>query len=276
MIKRGKRAQITLFIIIAIVLVAGVVVFTVIKPFNLKTSVSKEEGMKIVSSQMQPIRNLVEKCVKEVSTGYFKATGLHAGYYYYQTLRSFDFAGPKTIIAYKDSNNWTNILPSLGQIANQFQTFLQNEGYDKIDNCTQKFKQYKKVLDDVKYNDKNITANIRPDDILVNINWPITLSRGEASSTLQDQQVLLLIPLGRAINFANNIIDTEMTIGPFRGIIFDNYLQSHTQEMKTMKLDDVISYPTSDDAVIVLKSIPYRLNEEEFKFYFALSRVTPA
>ncbi len=273
MIKRGKKGQVTLFIIIAIAVVAVVALTIVFWPRITGIFMSQQEAEAFLATQSESVRDAVYDCTESVSKEIFETIGLQAGYYNWDHLYAIEYAGPKIVVMYKDENAVRmNKLPSIEMIAQEYQRALQDYGYDQIDSCLNNFAGFKRKMN-VEPGQKTITAQISDDDILIDIDWPITISksgiRGDASQTLNQRDVLLLIPLGKVWRVANDIVNSEVEQEDFVNQI-EEYIQSHDFLLKYISIG--MHYPTSEQSIYLLKTIPHRLGEEEFLFYFAVDR----
>ena len=71
--KRGKKAQITIFIILAVLIVAGVVLF-----FIFKNGIEKKGDN---SPEIAPIKNFAEECLENVLENGIEFNSLQGGYY---------------------------------------------------------------------------------------------------------------------------------------------------------------------------------------------------
>ena len=276
-LKRGK-GQVTIFVVVAILIVAAVVVFAVIKPGFVKPIVSKEEAEKIVSTQLQPIKELQEKCIKQTSMVFFDRIGAQAGYYDYSTFQTVNFAGDKVIVAYKTNGQWNNELAGIDKVRDEFDAFMKTEGYGLVDACTKNFADAKKVLDDVVYdkNTRKISAEVHNEDVTIVPDWPLTVKRGDAISVIEPSNSTILIPLGRILWVASDVIKIETVDGKdFSGGTYDNYFSVYQNPKsppygRAFKIDVQRPNYENNQKIYYVHSTPYRLNEKEFYFYFVI------
>ena len=266
----NKRGQIALFVIVGILIVGAVALFVMFQSGAVKAPVSAEEAEKIVAAQTQPLKDLQDKCVKEVSLKGFNKIGMQAGYYDYSPLQTMDFAGKKVIVVFKDGGIFTNKLPSIKSIEGEFDKYMQAEGYAGLDNCTKEFKSFKKTLDAVEQDKTNrsIKAEIRDDDILIKVEWPLTLRRAEASTLISADDVTLLIP-GIIFKTAADIANMEVKGVEFSGGNYDSYMFVNSEKTKHLGID--IRNPGTGTSVL-LSTVPYRKDEIPYYFYFAVTR----
>ena len=267
----NKRGQITLFVVIGLLLVGAIVLFLVMRGGLLKTPVSAEEAQKIISAQTAPILDLQERCTREVSMIGFNKLGMQAGYYNYAPLQTIDFAGNKVIVIFKEGDKMVSKLPSIESIEAEFTAYMNGEGYDALDNCTDNFKGFKKILDDVQEDKakRKITADIGDDDVIINVEWPMTLKRGDASTLVSAKNVSLLIP-GIIFKVANDISNMEIAGTEFSGADYDKYMYDNTEKVKNIGVD--IRTPDVLTRIMLMSSVPYRKGEVPYYFYFGIKK----
>lgn len=272
LMKMNKRGQVTLYIIIAIVIVAAALFFILFLPRLRELGMSEAQARQFLEGKAKSIQDFARKCVKDVSMKAFNEMGMHAGYYYYSYFPQIDFAGNKTVVVYRTGGTFINRMPSNSQIESEFSTYLEREGYNAIDNCTKGFSAFKRDLSLQENKDKRlIKAKIRSDDILITIKWPITISKAKASMILQPQDVVLLIPLNDVLTVANDIANSEAQGIPFEAMKIDQYIIERTSLLKYVKFD-MQAYPSNNQNIIFIESVPSRVGEEIYRFYFAINR----
>lgn len=270
--RQAKKGQVTLFIIIAIVVVALGITTWLLWPRISGIFMTETEAQTYLATQGAQLRDAVSYCVSTVSEDIIKEQGLHAGYYSYSNLYALDFAGPKLVVMYKDANKVrVNKFPSLSEVTNEYSRALDLEGYARIDSCLNDFADFKRKMT-VEPGDRVITSEIYEESVVIKTDWPITIRKGRASSTLSQKDTELLIPLGRVWTVANDILNSEAQQKPFQDLVLVQYVTSNYQLLKYIDLDGPHHYPEADTVVWMLKTKPYRTGETEYLFYFALDR----
>jgi hypothetical protein len=270
MFKRGKKGQVALFIIIAVVVVALGVMAYLLWPQISGIFMSQAQSQAYLSSQAGPLQDAVYYCVSSVSEDIIREQGKHAGYYSYSHLYALDYAGPKLVVMYKDANMARlNELPSLPMIQSEFGKALETEGYAKIDSCLNNFASFKKKMA-VEPGERTINAEIQDENVMVKVDWPITISKGKSTSTLPQKDVELSIPLGKVWTVANDIVNSETRQENFI-LNYESYIRSHDSLMKDVRIN-IQNYPTSDQTVYMITAVP-KANQKEFAFNFAVDRL---
>lgn len=266
----NKRGQITLFVIAGILIVVAVGIFVMFRTGTVKAPVSAEQAEKIVAAQVQPILDVQEKCARETALVFFNTIGYQAGYYDYSLFKTVDFAGDKVIVIYKKNNNYVNKLPGIEDVQDEFDRFMNSEGYTMLDNCTKGFSQFKRTLDEVSEDKslRKLSADINDDNILMVVEWPLTIKRAEASTLVGGENFTLLIPLGSILTAANDVASIEMSGQSFAGEAADNYFSDNDARLKRIQIES--PFDSENQKIFSVKSTKYRTGEEDYLFYFAI------
>jgi len=270
--KREKKGQVTLYVVIAILIVSAVVLLLILKPGILKPGMSEEEARKFLSSQIEPLRDFTAECVEKTTLNYFERIGVHAGYYKYNGLNVIDFAGDKVVVAYKDpGGKFVNALPSLSLICNKgFNVYMEKEGYAMLDACTDHFVSFKKVMD-IEEGAREITAECREDDVVINVEWSITASKAGVSLDVKPKDVNLLIPLSKVLSVANDVVNEEVRGNHFEFDTLSGYIIKNGEKLSRINMN-MQHYPGDEQMIYYLTTEPYRKGEKEYNFYFAVNR----
>lgn len=269
---RGKRGLVTLFVVLAIVIVSVIVLLLVIKPEILKPRMSEEEAKRFLAPKIEELRDFTAKCVEESASNYFGRIGVHAGYYKYDSLNTIDFAGDKVVVAYKSNGDFVNALPSLSLVCNRgFDIYMEKEGYAMLDNCTDDFKSFRKIMG-IDIGAREITAECRQEDIVIDVDWSIIVSKADVSLDVKPKDVKLLIPLSKVLSVANDVVNEEVQGNHFEFDTLTNYIVGKGEKLSRISLN-MQHYPRDEQMIYYLTTEPYRKGEEEYNFYFAIDRV---
>lgn len=273
---KNKKGQITLFIIIAIVIIAVVILFAVFWPRISSLFMSQQDSQQYLASQATKIQEAITECVEKESLDAFKLMGLQAGYYDTTGLDYLYYVDNHFyIVSFKNSaGQKVNRLPSLAQVQEQYQKFLELEGNAAIDKCLNNLNSFRKNVD-IETGNRKIIASIQSDSIMINVDWPMKLSkttaRGKVEQNINQKPIMLLIPFGSIWEVANLIVDCEVRENcKYEGIewdkdIWDNpfRFQYVSKEARSLNKNQI---------AFILTSIPYRINEEPYLFYFGIDR----
>jgi hypothetical protein len=113
--------------------------------------------------------------------------------------------------------------------------------------------------------ERKISAIIRDEDILISVQWPLTLQRAEATTLIGAKNFTILIPLGNILWVAEDVAEIEMA-GSFSGSDEDNYFLNNDERTKNMGIR--IPYNQDSRKLISLQSVAYRDGEEDYYFYY--------
>lgn len=184
-----KRAQITIFIIIAILVIAIVVLFFV---FREKIVIEKE---KPVAPEIAPIQNFVEECIYEAGQGALYFIGQHGGYY----LPS-RFSTPLGIPYYIKDNQ--NLIPAKENIELEIVKYVD----ESLSLCTGNFTEFK----DFKIAQGKIKtqAIILDNEVILNVNYPLTIIKDEEKSRIEKfDEIKIPVRLGKIYNAGSFIVN---------------------------------------------------------------------
>ena len=183
---KSKKTQITIFVIIAIVIILGVAAFFVIKQnssLNVETSLDRDLTKK------------VESCATELLNSGIGLIGIQGGY----------IALPENFVATSDSKiaygfyEGQNTLVSLAEMEKELSSFLEFSLPECLNQTIIKNYEIKKGVASVK-------TKISADYVSVDIIYPITISSAESTYTFDKYFVKTNSILGSLHDAMNNII----------------------------------------------------------------------
>jgi hypothetical protein len=271
-----KRGQVTLFIIIALVIVALALLVIFFWPKINSAFMSQQQAQQLLASQAEPLRQAVYDCIQTSSVKGFTKMGLQGGYYDTTGLNKISYLGNDfTVEMYKDASmQRINKLPTLSQIEYQYQLFLKQEGNAEIDKCLNNFAGFKRVMN-IELGERKITPLIYYDAIVLQVDWEMKISKqagsNNAQQTINQKQVIMLVPFGYLWQTANKVVDCESQVDcKYEGIEWDKDTWNSPFRLQYIN-KEAISI-TKNQIAFLLESIPYRPGEESFRFNFAIDR----
>jgi uncharacterized protein YpmB len=268
----SKRGQLTIIIIIAVIIVALALTTFFLWPQISALFMNQEQSQRFLASQAEPLRQSVSDCVKEASLDVFQKIGLQAGYYDPTGLKVFNYLGENVIVVmYKDSaKNRINKLPSLSQVEQQYNIFLERGGYEKIDSCLNNLDSFKRVMK-IETGERKITPVFYDNSITLVIDWPMKLSKGEVSQSINQKNAELPIPFGKMWKNADAIVECETQIScAYEGNYWDKDVWNNPLRIQYIKREAVSL--NKDQIIFLFESIPSKENDPVFKFNFAIDR----
>ena len=202
----NKRGQIALFVIIAVILVAAIVLLYVFRSSVFKPALTAEESQKLVSSQVQPVRDYITGCMKISSRKTLNTMGRQGGYFLPKVER---VSMPSSVMPdspivsyalfYDSSRGYVNQLPSVNEMKNEFANWLENNV--EFATCINEFAPFTSILDvqsayNLTVDRKNLDFGETSGEIVIPFTYPVKLSK-QNSTTLVDSYVVK-IPINMA------------------------------------------------------------------------------
>ena len=182
----NKRGQLTIFIIVAILIVAIVAIyFLLIKP---------QKGTQGVYTA--PIYNFVDECIQETAEDAIYEIGQNGGYYFPPSTST------STGIAYYYLNK-NNIMPTEERVEAQISLFIK----ENLFFCTKNFVQFTNY--NISQGKINIDTTILNDKVKIEVNYPITISQGEESSVIKDFEKEIDVRLGLIYNSIAEVVNSS-------------------------------------------------------------------
>ena len=250
---KNKNAQLTIFIIISILIVAVVVLF-----FTLRGNLNLPG--KPVSPETTKIKNFVQTCLDDSLESVVFKVGENGGYYFPSSAPA---TTPVLEIPYyiKDNNN---LMPRKEKIQEQISKGVARE----LIFCLRDFTIFTNEYEITKGKINPPEVVIEPERVLVELNYPLTIKKGESHSKIEDFNSEVPVRLGIVYDavgeFAAGDLKTE-------GICVDCLL--NIGEKYQILIDSYYSEETSDIIFIVIDEEEYfEKTEEVFKYAFAIEQ----
>jgi len=238
-----KRGQITIFIIISILIVAVVVLF-----FSLRGTLQKE---KPVSPETAEIQNFVQGCLDESLESVVFKVGENGGYYFPPKVSTPVLEVPYYI---KDNNN---LMPKKEDIEKEISKYVSRE----LVLCLGDFA----LLPEYQITKGQIITEtkIEPERVLVEMNYPLTIIKGDAKSKIEDFNSEVPVRLGIVYDAVGEFIEKNLeTPG---GFCVDCLLEVLMEK----GLHSNIFWEDEKTAIFIVRDFNSAVNEKEFILNFA-------
>lgn len=205
----SKRGQATIFIIIGLVIAILIILIFFVRNAFFFGPVTAENLQK----ELSPIKQHIITCAEDVSPDFIEKIGLQGGY----------LVTPEDSYRAYESNQISYLcydIPNSPLCYNRMLT-LQNMQEQLAEHINFGLMQCLDIMSFKKYNyelilgERNTEVAIGKDIILVNVNYPITIKKGDVEVSLSDISVPLDYPLGRLYDVSQEIIDVETEFGEF-------------------------------------------------------------
>jgi len=217
-----KRGQVTLFVIIGILLV--IVVGIIFYLYGDKLKVETEEEVKFDSSSVESVKTFIQDCVNKYSLEAVNLVGkqggeINPGFYQNWNCRRANECDKVSYLCYTtEYNSCYNKKPFLHDfVEKEIHNYLKTRLKSCID------------LDKIESSGFNVNAgelkfNVSIGDYatIINLNYPITISKGDSSLKLEKFSKSLDVPLGRLIEVASDIVNQEIN-NPQGVVNYENY-----------------------------------------------------
>jgi len=206
MISKNKKAQVTIFIIIAIVLIVGVVVFFLtrdkIQTGNIPASI-KPAYNNFLSCMDEDV--LTGANILESQAGYIYLPEYEPGSQYMPFSSQLEFMGNGIPYWYYVSGN--NIqkeqVPSKSEMEKQLERYIE----EKIKSCS--FETFYEQGFQISMQEPNANAGINDESIDLTLDMVLTITKGEDSSVIKTHSMQSKTNLGKLYNSAKKVYDYE-------------------------------------------------------------------
>jgi hypothetical protein len=295
--KRGNKAQITIFVVLAILIVAAIVIFIFARGGVIKPAISEEEAQKIVAAQVQPIKDKIEGCAAEMARTSVDTLGHFGGLAAPSSGRvlfgaSETMPGASSFINYAllydtGAQKYINFLPSLNRTCREELPLLFRSDNPFFEICIDDFSEFKKLADikagEFKIKLDELDCGEKSGSIVIPFSYPIEISKGKSKTVLDNYQVSLPINLEIVHDTASMILNKIASE--------EDYMQYITTR-DMMQLEDYISRQGTDkpltEQIFVTGAMPetlpstsdagksYNINNIIFKLEYERQGLSPS
>ena len=205
---RKKRAQVTIFIIIGIILLLSTVL--VIYLISRQTARPIEEAI-IVPEDVKPVHEFITNCLYETSKSGTTLLGQQGGFIYipaiikntYEANIKLDPKGNFLVpFWYYEGEDRT---PSIQFMEKEIQRYV----YEHLRECTQELASFKDQYEIVELDDFVPSVTIAEEDVIVKMKWPLRLTTVERVTGIEDYVARLPVKLKKAHEIASKVMKAE-------------------------------------------------------------------
>jgi len=253
-----KRGQISVFAIVGVVIVAVVVLFLVVRNNVYFGSASIEN----LEKEFPPVQAHVEECLEKVGKDFVYLIGQQGGYLTTNpgTFREYGGFGINYLCYNIEGKPECR---NRGLRLIDIETALEKEMKDEVNSCLD-IGQFNKIGLDVSRGDLKLDVSAGNDNVLIDADMPVKISKGSAEAERNDFFVSLDIPLGRLYNSAVDIVNSEATNGNFETLTY-SVLKTRVTN-KPYIVQKLQPYPDKL-YVLKIKDVPDSKNEFIFQFF---------
>ena len=199
----NKRAQISLFLLVGIVVIVGFILI-----FHLKSSGPSEVNFNKIQSDA--IKDYVDSCVELTAKHAVITLGLQGGFIGIPNdvkLLTFKQSPPINVVYLYDYDNYVGNQYSKLQSLDAWQNELSDYINKNLEVCINNFKPFKLQGYDITAGKPNANVKIRDRDIVVNLDYPLVIKKGNTQEKLNDFQVRVGIDLKEVHQQVENILN---------------------------------------------------------------------
>ncbi len=235
-----KRGQVTIFIIVAIILVSAIGGFFIIRDRIIE---------KPLSTEASSVYLFVESCIKETGEEVIYWIGRGGGYYFPPEFST------ETGIPYYFSDN-KNYMPSKAEVEKEISNFVS----EMLFFCTRNFINFPDL--EINQGEIRTRTEVKDEEVILNIKYPLSITKGESTSRLEDFETKIPMRLGIVYNSVEEFIKEQLT---HEDICLSCILDISLKEDLYI---DMIDYD-SETVVFLFRDEYSKINNETFEFVFA-------
>lgn len=207
LLRLDKKAQVALFVVIAVILVAVIALLIFLKPeIGL--------GFKKINAPAY-----VESCIKDSASEAISLVSIHGGSIQPQEYATYSGRSVAFLCYTKEYyKRCTNLQPMLKY---NVEDEIKNYVLPKVDKC---INELKTNLDKQGYlvtpGILKLTTTIKPGKVVIDAEMPLNIEKGEEKQRFENYQVILLSPLYEQVMLAQEIVNSEITYGDFEQLTY--------------------------------------------------------
>ncbi len=205
----SKRGQVTAFILVGIVVLAILGFVFYARGYFSRISIGGESGQRYVNSQLESITEYLDDCVNEVVEDDLKLLIDNAGFFQLTSYYIIYEGGEVNYLIYEIDGEKVNGMNLKSYIEDQISDHVKNK---LVNECT--LKEYE---DQFTLNRGNINVDtlIVDEKILVVLDYPVTVVRGDVRGEIREVEVDIDTDFGKIYDAVTDIVNGEMENGDF-------------------------------------------------------------
>jgi hypothetical protein len=216
----SKRAQLTVFIIIGIVILLTIGMTVYLTTQKIVKPVEEEV---IVPEDVRPVYEHVQSCANEIARDALGLLGLQGGFI---SLPGIIERTPTAYIPADSANLFKVPLwyyegedrtPSVGYMEREISRYLN----ERLSECADGFEQFKPEYAVTLQGNASTRTVIAEDSVIVRVSWPLELRAADRTTRLNDFVVRMPVRLRQMWELANATMATENDKTPFENLTID-------------------------------------------------------
>lgn len=241
--KKGVKAQITLFVIISVLIVTVTILLV------LSTLSSSDPNIIKVDPEFKPVYAYVKSCVDKTAKEAVFYIGDTGGYYLVPELAT------ENNIAYYFYND-ENLMPSIDFVEKELEKYMD----DMLFFCTKNFVDFPEY--EVDYQETITDVIINENDVYFDISYPLSISKDGQTFTIDEFETIVPVRLGRIIESLDTYMSEQEKI---TDAICLSCLESVSEPYNLQ----IYMWDYDDDVIFSTMDLASEMNEEPYEFFFA-------
>lgn len=184
-----NKGQVTIFVILGILVVAGVILF-----FALKGNIGEERQ---IPQEAEPVQIYVQNCLDEVSKDIIEKVGFSGGFYEHQGITNKDRI---PYFIYEEQK----VMPPLNFTEKEISKAIEQ----RLSFCIQDFYSFSEY--NIKQGKIKAKTSINENETIIQLNYPIEIRKGDFNYTLRKFDSSIDVRLGTIYDSVEYLIDKEM------------------------------------------------------------------
>jgi|SRR3989338_5765903 len=193
-----KRAQVTVFIILGIIIIAVIVGIAFFYGDRIQNFT--RPGV-LDSSSLEPLKSFVASCMKESVSSDLELLKKNSGYFT-KISSTVVYSGYEINAIVDKGLSSPNKMNSKTGIENEISRHVENEIADNCDLNDFNF--------EISKGDAKVVTEIRDSNVVVAMDYPLTVSKGGTSLTLNDFSLIVDDDFGKIYRAVNDIVNAEI------------------------------------------------------------------
>ena len=240
----NKRGQITIFIVIALVIIGMAVLF-----FFIQENVMERIGENTIDSRADEVFLFVQDRLEQVSVDGIYAIGLQGGYYIPPDL-SIEYGIP---YYYYENQNY---MPSKLEIGEEISSYINTN----LPFCINDFSTFTDLT--IRHEELNPSVEIGKGKIITKLDYSLRVIENETSTLFDEFSIDIPVRLGTVYDSIEKIMEDQMTHNDIcLSCILDISLENDL-------FVDISNYD-EETVIFVFKDENSKINNDTFEFVFA-------
>jgi len=186
----NRRGQVTIFIIIAIILIAAVSLY-----FIFKDRISVEQ----IPTEIEPVYTQIISCLEETNKQGVEYLSMHGGYYEIPEAVSISYFTENIPYYYLNSKTY---IPSVERVEGELENYIHNY----LSNCLD-FESFKEQGYGINEGDLLVSVNIKDNQIKTKLDYPLTITKGASTKRLREFKIESNLNINNLLEVSEEIVN---------------------------------------------------------------------